>query len=350
MAFETLADKLTKKTFNSPDFQKTWGVHMQAFGPILEPAFREDYQSRIHLTAALNQISNRNVSQGLKKLQSIQNKCRNDADKAALLFFMGLGFEMAGQRDQMLECYTYANEYAHGFYLPYLKVAKFYLNGCMYDRAAKEFPRAIACFDATGLDDQSRVILGSAYTNYATCLLMMHRYEEAEAAITTSKTLYPEAPGRFAVEMPLYALRDDREEAERCLAALKEHSPDAYDSLKETAERILSHSDPHFFPVEVEAEKVAAFWTWFSGKEGELFAMLEREQYEAAVDLVAEELLKAFPFLEEPPYVALGKNEEGYILELQDMYAVAIENAYGILMQNRPETVASEKIRFAVVH
>ena len=66
---QTLADKLAKKTFDSPVIQKSWLAHMQVFGPILENAFVEDYQARIHLVAALNYISNRKISQGLAKLK-----------------------------------------------------------------------------------------------------------------------------------------------------------------------------------------------------------------------------------------------------------------------------------------
>lgn len=350
MAFENLADKIAKKTFNSPDFQKSWAAHMAAFGPILEPAFAEDYQSRVHLTAALNLISNRNISNGLKKLQSLQGKCKNDADKAALLFFMGVCFEMMGHQEQMLECYTYANEYEHRFYMPYLKVAKFYLNGHIYDRAADGYARGIACFTATGLDDQSRLILGSAYTNQATCLMMMHRYEEAEAALATSQNLYPDAPGRAATEATLHALRGDREQVEACLAALKEHVPETWEEVRETTERILAKEDPLFFPVELDDGKIAEFWQWFTAEEAALVSMLEAQKYEAAVTSVADRLLEAFPFLEEQPYIALGKDEHGFILELHDMYAVAVMNAYETLLQSRPGEETEHLIRFVIVH
>ena len=57
----SFADKLARKSFESAKFQQSWQVHYQAFGPILEPAFVENYQAKIHLTAALNFISNRNL-------------------------------------------------------------------------------------------------------------------------------------------------------------------------------------------------------------------------------------------------------------------------------------------------
>lgn len=349
MAFENLADKLAKKTFNSPDFQKSWAVHITAFGPILEPAFADDYQSRVHLTAALNLISNGNIGNGLKKLQSLQGKCKNNADKAALLFFMGVCFEMAGQQEQMLECYTYANEYEHRLHMPYLKVAKFYLNSRMYDKAEENFRRGIDCFTATGLNDQNRLVLGSAYTNYATCLMMMHRYGEAETALTTSRSLYPDAPGRTATEATLYALRGNGEQAEACLAVLKEFAPDVWKEVTETVDRILAKTDPLFFPVALEEEKIAGFWQWFTAEEAALLSLLEAAQFEAAVTSVAEHLLETFPFLEEQPYIALGKDVNGFILELHNMYAVAVMTAYETLLEHRPGDEAEYRIRFVIV-
>ena len=57
----TIADKLAEKTFHSATFQKSWNVHMQAFGPILQPAFENNYQAKVHLCAALSFMSNRNA-------------------------------------------------------------------------------------------------------------------------------------------------------------------------------------------------------------------------------------------------------------------------------------------------
>lgn len=349
MAKETFADKIAKKTFDSPDFQKSWTVHMQAFGPILKPAFDHNYQARIHLTAALNLISKRDINGGLKKLQSLKDSCTNDADKAALLFFMGVCFEMAGRQEQMLECYTYANEYGHRFYMPYLKVAKWYLNGHLYDKAEENFRAAIECFQASGLDAQDRLILGSAYTNLANCLTMMHHYDEAESALSTSRSLYPGAPGRAAVEAVLYAIRGNTEQLDVCFATLKAHAPDAYDAIKATTDKILSHTDPLFYPVPVDNEKIASFWKWFAEYESTLQNKLERQEYEAAITPVAEHLLDAFPFLEEQPYISLGQNEAGYVLELKDMYAVAVMDAYDKLLQACPEAIQS-RWQFVVVH
>ena len=350
MKKETLADKLARKTFQSNSFRQSWNIHVQAFGPILEPAFAEDYQARVHLTAALNLISRQKLGEALQKLQALQIKCTCDADRAAVLFCTGVVFEMAGRQEEMLEYYSRANSCGHNFYLPYLKTAKLFLESCAYEKGAENFLAAIRCFGDGGHTEQERVILGAAYANYGTCLTMMHRYSDAEAALAASRELSPATPGRAAAEVILYALRGSAAQVEQCLEALRQQSPELYDSLRERTDKILARTDPLFFPVEVDETKIALFWQWFTGCEAELNGMLERREYEAAVTQVAQMMLQTFPFLEEQPYIALGKNEEGYILEIHDMYAVAVMQAYKTLLQNRPQTPEEQLIRFVTVH
>ena len=139
----SFADKLAKKSFENAQFQKSWAVHMQAFGPILEPAFAEDYQAKIHLTAALNHLSAKNTAQALPKLQILEKHIETEADRTAWLFFMGLYHEISGDADQMLSYYTWANLYGHGFYLPYMKAAKFFLSERAFDRAVENYRAAI---------------------------------------------------------------------------------------------------------------------------------------------------------------------------------------------------------------
>lgn len=349
MKKETFADKMARKAFDKPDVRKSWETHMKAFGPILEPAFADNLQARIHLTAALNFISTRNLAQALVKLKALQKAVSNDADKAALLFCLGLYGEMAGSQEQMLAYYTYANQCGHKFYLPYLKVAKFYLNARMCREAEENFRKAINCFTATGLSDGDKIILGSAYTNLASCLTMQHRYKEAEDALATSRSIYPDAPGRAAAEAVLYAIRGDAARTEESLAILKTQDENVYAAVKKNTDGILAGTDPMFFEVSVDEEKIAAFWLWFAGYEAEMKTLLDKEKYDEGLTPVAKQLLVAFPFLEEIPNVALGKNDKGYVVELKDYYAVAIAAAYEKLLAACPEGILSSW-QFVIAH
>lgn len=349
MKKQSIADKLAQKSFASPEIKKSWAVHTKAFGPILKPAFAEDYQARVHLCAALNHISNKNFPQALLKLNGLQKHLVTDADKAAFFFAMGLFCEYAGKYDEMAALYSQANDLKHRFYLPYLKVAKYQMDGCSYGEAEQNYRAAIGCFNATGSDDQDKLILGSAYTNLASCLIMMHRYEEGEAALETSRSFVPVAPGRAAPEAILHAVRGEKDQVESCLATLKAHAPAAYDSIKKSTDKILAGTEPQFFAVPLDDEKVAAFWTWFGGCEGELKEKLDKQDYDTVMAAIGDHLLEAFPFLEERPYTALGKNDSGYVIQLKDLYAVGIIDAYNKLVDACPDDIKSRWL-FDIVH
>ena len=349
MAKESLANKMARKAFYRNDVQQSWKVHMQAFGPILRPAFADNFQAKIHLTAALNHISKGNLQQAMPKLQQVQNFIENDADKAMLLFALGVYCETAGAQEQMAAYYDAANQCGHSFYLPYLKVAKFCLGAADYAPAEENFRKAIACFDASALSDADKIILGSAYANLGSCLTMLHRYEDAWTALENSKALCPEAPGRAAAEAVLHALKGDEASVAACIAVLEEHTPDAVESVRQSTAKILAKTDPLFFTVPVDNEKMAAFWNWFGSYEAELKGLLDGEKYEEGLTPVAKELLNTFPFLENIPNVGLGKNDKGYVLELKDYYAVGIVDAYEQLIAACSEDIKS-RWQFAIAH
>ena len=349
MAKESLANKMARKAFYRNDVQQSWKTHIQAFGPILKPAFAENFQAKIHVTAALNHISKGNLPQALPKMQQLQNFCETDADKSMLLFLFGLYCERAGNQEQMAAYYDAANRCGHGFYLPWLKVAKFHLAASNYAPAEECFRNAIACFDAAALSDGDKIILGSAYANLATCLTMLHRYEDAWTALRNSEAICPDAPGRDAAAAVLHALRGEKEQAEACVVALGGHAPEAAQAVAASVARILDGTDPLFFPVAVDAENIAGFWTWFAGYEAQLKTHLDAQQYDEGLTPVAKALLEAFPFLENIPNVGLGKNDKGYVLELKDYYAVGIVNAYEHLTAACPQEI-KDRWQFVIAH
>lgn len=338
MEKETLADKMAKKAFNSPDFQKSWNVHMQAFGPILEPAFADDYQTRIHLTAALNHISRQDLRAGFDKLQKLQKNCVTDADKAAWLFFMGVCFEFAGAKDQMIACYQQAGDFGHRFYLPYLKVAKAAHADAVYEIAEKNYRAAIRCFDGTGLDDQSKIILSSAYTNLGSCLAMMHRYAEAAAAMDTAEQILPGQRGMDAARVVLHAVNKDEEKLAECLARLQETmSPDVAEETRKMADAILSGEHPHFAVQPVEDEKIAAFWAWFAENQAEIARRIRAQETDDLFPQLQGKLAEVFPFLDRAPEVGIQPQEDSITITLVDFYMVSLKHGYELLLAACPE-------------
>lgn len=264
---ERFVEKMARKAVEEPKFQQSWRVHMGAFGPVLEGCFREDDQARIHLCAALNHISRRECARGMGKLQLVESRCRTEADRAAVAFFRGVCHQMAGDEGRMAICYREAIDRGLKFYMPYMKLAKLWQTACMYDRAERYYRSAISCYDGSGLGEGEKLILGSAYTGLATCLTMMHRYDEAERTLEASRTVCPDGPGRAAVEAVLHAALGREAQAKAALDALLIHAPQVYAETRATVRAILEGKDPIFCPLEPDRARLRAFWDWFREQE-----------------------------------------------------------------------------------
>lgn len=348
MKKQSVSDKLAQKNFHNPQFQKSWAAHMKAYGPILKDAFPEDFQAKLHLGNALTHITSKNQAQALLKLNSLQKHLVTDADKAAFFFAMGLFCEYAGKYDEMAALYNQANDLKHSFYLPYLKAGKYALDTRDYPVAERNYRAAIRCFPAA-LTDKDKQLLGGAHTNLASCLIMMHRFEDADGALSASRKLLPLFPGRAAPEAILHALRKEKAPLLEQLNTLKTLAPFAYDSIKKSTDRILAGTEPQFFVIPVDDKNITAFWNWFAGAEADLRAKADTQEYDAVMTAVGEHLLEAFPFLEQRPSTALGKNEKGYVIQLKDMYAAAVIEAYGKLLRACPEDIGARWL-FDIVH
>lgn len=342
------AEKKAEKTFFGADMQKNWASHLKNYGPILKPAFPENYQAKVLLCGALSHITTKNQPQALLKLNSLQKYLVTDADKAAFFFAMGLFCEYAGKFDEMAGLYTQANDLKHSFSLPYLKVGKYELDRHNYGKAENCYRNAIRCLVAS-MDPKEKQLLATAHTNLASCLIMMHRCAEAEAALDASRKASPMVPGRSAPEAILHALKGETAPMLSSLESLKTMAPFAYDSIKKSTDRILAGTEPQFFVLPVDTDWITAFWNWFLAEEADLKQKLDKEDYDIVMRAISTKLLASFPFLEEPPYVAIGKNEKGYVIQLKDLYADSVTHAYKLLLDACPEEIKAGWL-FDVVH
>lgn len=339
MSRETLASKLAQKAFESDAVQKSWHVHTQAFGPILEPAFVDNYKARIDLTAALNFISNRDCEKGLKKLQSIKTACITDQDKAAWWFCMGLCMEMSNRKEDMIASYQTAGLYKHSFYLPYLKIAKAVHNEAAFDIAKENYVKAIQYLNIGDLDEQKRMIIGSIYTNLASCLTMMHCYEEAEDALNKSKEFLPEQTGRSATEAILSAAEGDSKKAYCLVDILMTELPLFYENTKKMVDDILSKNQPQFNEIAMDQDAITDFWNWFVSHESILLSKLDAKEDDVFFQIMQPKLNELFPYMERDLDIGIEPGEELYTLTFADYYMVSLEHGYKELIEAMPESL-----------
>ena len=349
MKKETIADKLAKKTFYSDAFQQSWDVHMQMFKPILEPAFQEDYQTKVHLAAALNHISRREIKKGFEKLKKIEKQCKTEADTIAWLTFMGVCFDMAAMKEEMLAFYQEANAYGHDFYLPYMKVAKKAYEDNVFEVAEENYRNAIKCLEKNMLAPQYRIYLASSYSSLATCLIMMHRKEEAEELLDISKKMLPEQSGREVIEVVLRALEGKTEESEALMQVIEKNYSQAADEVGKVVDKIYKKSHSQFFEIEIEEENIKEFWEWFEESQARLIQYIKKEQLDLFFQNMQPKLGEVFPFMEIDLELAIEQIESGYQITFADFYMKALMSGYEKLIRECPEEV--KKIwTFQVVH
>ena len=231
--------------FAEAALRQSWEVHRQAFGPILEPAFVDDQQARILLITALNHISRRNIKRGMELLKELKPYCIYDDDHCAWAFFVGLCFEMAGAKEQMLQWYTTAGKFDHGFYLPYLKLAKDAHTKAHFRKARNYYLKAIECLEDMSEEEKDNVILGSAYANLTACLTSLHQYSEAQIAWEKAQD-YPLQPGAYATAAMLYAAMGNREQVAIYTEKLEHALPALAEQTAEIAKQILNGTHPDF--------------------------------------------------------------------------------------------------------
>ncbi len=337
MEKKNMADKLAEKTFNSPEFQKSWKAHMQAFGPILDPAFADDYQARVNLTSALNKIGRRDIKGGIKKLETLHDSCVMNVDKAAWLFFMGLCYEMSGMREQMISCYQQAGEYGHRFYLPYLKLAKCAHSDAAFEAAEYNYHLAIDCLDENLEEEKNRVILASVYTNLASCLTMMHRYIEAEQALEISTQILPVQQGRAATKAILYAAKGDKEKVSLCLEELETQAPQMLSTAQKMTDEILSGEHAHFSEVYVDDAEIGEFWNWFTENESYMIGKLSNREFDEVFRMLQIQLSHLFPFVKRDPDLGVVIEENFVEITFADFFMVSLNSGYNKLLNACPE-------------
>ena len=318
------------------NLRSSWEVHRQAFGPILEPAFLENKEVRIHLTAALNLISRREVKKGYDILMSIKKHCLYDEDKAAWNFFMGLCFEFMGSKTEMAKWYEKANSYPHSFYLPYLKLAKFYHSEAKFEEAERNYLLSIDCLENASEEYKDRVVLGSAYTNLTSCLTMMHRYKAA--VVNYRKALnFPIQSGTSATGAILYAAMGNVKETERFLSIVTKEIPALYTHTKKITDEILERKHPHFSPQPIDESSITGFWQWF-GENIESIKNIDSD----TMQTLGSKIKEVFTFLEREPRFKIASEENKFKIIFSDFYAMALNIGYKELINKCPDKILKE--------
>lgn len=324
----SLTDKLAHSTVESEKFKQQWQVHLNMFGSLLEPMFREDDAARVKLADALNHLSRQKLGPAFKIINKLMLSCKTNEDKMGILFFAGLSCEYAADLEGAMECYRQCLKYKPSFYLPYLRQAKLCFAKKALEEAEENFRLAADHIQKSAPVPNADQILCSILINDARLLLTMHRYQESLAAVDSAASLPCQDPAMIhSTKAMAYAGMDDAEAARQELDWLREHSPQAAAALDLVIQGILDGKDTHYRVTGICSEAIDAFWAWME---------VNRESLSGqASGLIADEIRKIFPALTFTPDLTV----EGNKITLKDGYNATLMEGYGKLIDAMPKNL-----------
>ncbi len=340
-------DLLSKKAFESKKIQESWKVHQNAFGPILNDAFKEDYKTKIDVCAALNMISNRKLQEGYQKVTSLYDKCQCNEDYALFYFMLGLCFEMANQKEDMASAYLKCCEYEPNFYLPFNKAAKFMHEIGEYEIAAGCYQKGLDILTLLEDNIQNKTLIASTLVNFATCFTLMHEYEMAKELFDKSKLLHEVMVGRSGSEAMLYAALKDEEQMKCCLEKVKVETPQIYEHIKKESEMILNNKNPHFTNLDVDLKAVETFWNYFETNQLEMYPLFISEDESKYPLSLYEQLNEVFIHVNRPVDLHIEIDHDVVVVVLHDGYCMSKTHGLIQLLEHAPKQMKA-KYRFEI--
>ncbi len=344
-----LADRLAEFVWSWERTQEIWKEYQMIFGPILEPAFAEDVRGRLEIMAVLTRIRRGQLKAALKKMQRLKDRAVTDADKVMWMFCGALCFEAEGKEPDMMRFLITVNAMGHDFYLPYLKVAYVAHKKDEFEDAEENYRKAIEKLGGGLWNSDKQPIAATMYGNLASCLTMMHHYQEAEEAMRLSRRIHADQPGREATEAILYAATGRTEEMEASLASLQKTMPTIEPKTRKMVEKICAGEHSHFAAQPMDEAQIAAFWQEVLQEEPVLRRMVAEKREREVLQWLDERLIRILPETEHPLRYRVLENATTCMIELSDYYAVGIRFGYEKILAARPATLDAFW-QFRIVH
>ena len=353
-----LKDRILNSAKVQNALEEGWRIHSRMFREIMEPAFVGDDAARLELVAALNLISRGESAKGLKKLSDMKKYCRCDADNLAVLFFMGLACERAGDDDNAMLFFSAAAEYEPDFYLLYHMMAQLQQRKEAYEPAVSNYMATLKCLEnEEKLDEIPAVsrkdLLAAIYGNLASCLINIGNYDDAEWALYESEKYVPDQEKQYITWAALYAVTDRAAMAKEKMAQLKEKNPELEAQASFKIAELLAGKNPRFKVQEAELNRAHydEFWSWFESNADCLYKMLTEDDPDEAVNQIYEALDEVFPFMTVPVEFGIHPDEkfEQIFIDFCDNYIATLTAGLERLIEKAPESL-KDKWAFSIIN
>lgn len=313
--------------FRLPHNQRQWRSCLGTYLPILENAFPDNDAARLLVMKALRLIDENNIEGAQRTIESLRTTfAQNETPAHTALWHIlhALHQYKSGHLRRMGGNLRAASKYGHRFHLAYALYGDYlYHERHFYDEAEEQFLKAIDCIYAyPPLTESMQKVIGNAYTGAADARTMMHRYEDAKAALRMAEQMHAESEYLLYSQTLLNAALHLPTEARRCLSHLRELNDESAAQLLPVIERILADEHPHFTQQSIgSSEVIAAFWENFLVHEDEMMQLLLDGKHTQARDLMRGPLDAADSYHDDYWGFAVDHKSNAYELLFRSSYS-----------------------------
>lgn len=348
--FSKAMDKMKSADKTDGVHDELWEIYREEYGAILELAFVKKPALKKKLCVVVKNIHEDNLIQALQQLDNLKTDCNKDADRASVLFFIGLVYEKAGESDNATEQWLEAASYQQPYCLLDLKLAKAAFKDGMYEIAGEFYKKALKAFDRyqAGNSGKETEMKNEIYKGMIDCQIVTHRYKEAKKTLMSAGSFLSkqENAQKWCI---LNALDKNQEKLEANLAILKESSEDVYEKIKKETTEILENRHIHYCKREIQPKLYEKFWEWFLTSETELVTLLAGEHSVRALEMIQEKLYEIFSFMERDMEMGIEIKNAQCLIDVSDFYSCSMNEGLKNLLEVQPEALKEHWV-WTIIH
>ncbi|MBQ7005107.1 MAG: hypothetical protein IJN68_01600 [Clostridia bacterium] len=322
---------------NNENYKKWQAMHTKAFGTLYSSAFEENEEAKIHLTAALNNMSERKFLVAMPKLRILESITDNDNDEYTVNYFYGLNFEFMGNEAGMQKHYEKLSDHEPqvAFNLafhPYYRTAKIAQRDSECKKAVYYYRKALEIYDSFIPDNTAKKNISLISYELATAYIYIHDCDNAERFLELSERFDPtDNPLRNYTRAVLYAIRGNNDKYKSFLELLPAQ-------LKENcihvAAPMINKTDPHRFVIEQSRITYPSFVDTFLSKKDELASLINEKKVIKAEKLISEMLTRTFPFMLRRLDCKIEKSEERITVRCKNYYVKTLIAEHSVLFSS----------------
>lgn len=330
---------LMNYALNDKNYKDWRKEHTKIFGDIFAKAIPDCMEAQIHLTAALINISQRNFTGAMTKLDILKTFSISEYDCAVVDYFTGLNHELLGNEADMNEHYEKLRSSNVSFifplpFHPYYRTAKFAQRDSECSKAVFYYQKALEFYNGTVLDAKKRSSISQIIYDIATIHLLTHQYDKCERYLELSKEYdASDNQHRTYVTSILRAVQGKEEESRKMLC---EMNPFFKENCEPMVNAVLAEKDLHYCVVPQDRSEYSDFWNDLVLNRRDLEEQIRHQREDEIQKNISDKLSATLAFMKRHLACRVESTNGKITVYCKNYCVKTLECEYDVLFSTKP--------------